>query len=79
MTVPTESIGRTGIKKEERPRTDTGVNLTSTTISIGTSEIEPVWPIEDVEEQEATEGMRRLSLRALESQWDDDESDEDEI
>ena len=78
----TESAGTADAEKQEQPLAQ--INLTAATVSISTGTIEPLgrplpWPDEDAEEQEAAEGMRRLSLKALESQWDDDEPDADDL
>ncbi len=78
----TESVGGAEIERQEYSRAE--VSLTVSTVSTSTNAIEPygrplLWLDEDADEREAAEGMRRLSLKALESQWDDDEPDQVEI
>jgi len=78
----TESAGGADLEKREYSRAE--VSLTISTVSISTSAIRPfgrplLWLDEDADEREAAEGMRHLSLKALEGQWDDDEPDQVEI
>lgn len=61
------TVGRSP-DNQPKPMVETGTRATSS--------MRPMERLtEDADEREAVEGMRRLSLKALESQWDDDGPD----